>query len=364
MDKSHPLLANFDDPPAFPETYPQLRRLDRSVVCQICKEPFTAPVSIACGHSFCSHCIRSSLDVQKKCPSCNEPASEGSIRRNRALEEIAEAWEQSRPTLIDLSKPVSRKRAAPEADSRPLSSGTIKRLKDEDGKRSQSPALAEPIDSEEEDEIQELTENDEAPCPICMAHMPISSIPMHVERGCPPPSKTIKASAGGGKGNQKADWKKVFSGQTLSASKGKESSKGREPEMKKITKPNYSLATPADLRALLSQYSLPTSGDKVALIARVQEWIILYNANLDTSRPSSLSALRAKLAEAEASRKRDKEKGKDELVEQLGSKDGLAKYAQEKRSEFERLRKEIMERDKRRKAEGKGSGRDSAIEVD
>lgn len=102
----------------------------------------------------------------------------------------------------------------------------------------------------------------------------------------------------------------------------------------------------------------------MTLIARVQEWIILYNANLDTSRPSSLSALRAKLAAAEASRKRDKEKGKDDLVEQLGSKDGLAKYAQEKRSEFERLRKEIMERDKRRKAEGKGSGRDSAIEVD
>lgn len=96
----------------------------------------------------------------------------------------------------------------------------------------------------------------------------------------------------------------------------------------------------------------------------MQEWIILYNANLDTSRPSSLSALRAKLTEAEASRKRDKEKGKDELVGQLGSKEGLAKYAQEKKGEFERLRKEIMERDKRRKAEEKGSGRDSAIEVD
>lgn len=153
-----------------------------------------------------------------------------------------------RPTLIDLSKPLSRKRAAPEVDSRPSSSGIVKRLKDQDGKPSQSPAPAESIESEEEDEIQELTENgeydsrdllavtyqeltcdaDEAPCPICMTRMSISSIPMHVERGCPPPPKSIKASAGGGKGNQKADWKKVFSGQTLSGSKGKENGKGKE----------------------------------------------------------------------------------------------------------------------------------------
>jgi E3 ubiquitin-protein ligase RAD18 len=33
---------------------------------------------------------------EKKCPACNEPASEGSIRRNRALEEITEAWDESR----------------------------------------------------------------------------------------------------------------------------------------------------------------------------------------------------------------------------------------------------------------------------
>lgn len=66
-----------------------------------------------------------------------------------------------RPTLIDLSKPVPRKRAAPEAESRPSSSGTFKRLKDQDAKPSQSPAPAESIESEEEDEIQELTENGE-----------------------------------------------------------------------------------------------------------------------------------------------------------------------------------------------------------
>lgn len=39
--------------------------------------------------------------------------------------------------------------------------------------------------------------------------MPISAIPTHIDRGCPPP----KPKAGPlSVGNQKADWKKVFSG--------------------------------------------------------------------------------------------------------------------------------------------------------
>ncbi|WWD16791.1 DNA repair protein rad18 [Kwoniella shandongensis] len=384
---SHPLLAVLDEPPPFPEKYPQLRRLDRSVVCQICKEPFTAPVSIACGHSFCSHCIRSSLDVSKKCPSCNENCSEGSIRRNRALEEITDAWDESRPTLIELTRHVptsatTRKRPAPEPNSKASSSsGPSKRVKananangSRSGSQSRSASPSKPrskdsreeeeVEEDDEDEVQELTENDEAPCPLCQATMPISSIPLHIEKGCPPPKTTKKVNGVVGKGNQKSDWKKVFSGQGLSAGKGK------EVEMKRITKPNYALATPADLRATLAEYSLPTTGDKLTLTARLQEWIILFNANLDTSHPSSLSALRAKLTEAENSRKRDKERGKDEMVHQLGTKEGLEKYAKDKKGEFERLKKEIMERDKRRagagtaEGSGSGTGKENAIEVE
>ncbi|WVQ73885.1 DNA repair protein rad18 [Cryptococcus sp. DSM 104548] len=356
MDKTNPWLTASDDPPPIPDAYPQLQRLDKSVVCQICKEPFQAPVSIACGHSFCSSCIRSSLDVQKKCPSCNEPASEGSIRRNRALEEIADAWEDCRPKLIDLTKPViSRKRLASEGPS------NTKRLKDTTGKAvsgSASPSETKRDDSEEA-EVLELDESDEAPCPICQARLPIESIPAHIDKGCkiPKPRATV-----GAVGNQKADWKKVFSGQSVGkrdASKGKDA---KEVEMKRITKPNYSLSSPADLRALLSEYSLPTTGDKSALMSRVQEWIVLYNANLDTSHPSSVSALRAKLAEAEASRKKDKEKGKDEVISQLGTKDGLAKYGRDKKGEFEKLRKDIMDRQK--KSLQKGHGKDAPIELD
>lgn len=54
MDLNHPMLLASDDPPPFPPNQTQLRRLDRALYCQICKEPFQGPVSIACGHSFCS----------------------------------------------------------------------------------------------------------------------------------------------------------------------------------------------------------------------------------------------------------------------------------------------------------------------
>lgn len=32
----------------------------------------------------------------KRCPTCDAPAAEASIRRNRALEEIADSWEEAR----------------------------------------------------------------------------------------------------------------------------------------------------------------------------------------------------------------------------------------------------------------------------
>ena len=45
-------------------------------------------------------------------------------------------------------------------------------------------------------------------CPLCQASMPIASIPMHIERNCPPP-RPVKSD---GVANQKSDWKKVFAG--------------------------------------------------------------------------------------------------------------------------------------------------------
>jgi E3 ubiquitin-protein ligase RAD18 len=109
---------------------------------------------------------------------------------------------------------------------------------------------------------------------------------------------------------------------------------------------------------LQQEYSLPTTGDKPLLQWRIQQWIILFNANLDTSHPQSVSALRAKLKSIETARQRDKEKGKEEKISDI------EQYAKDKKGEFERLRKEIMERDKKRIDAAKGLGAESPIEVD
>ncbi|RSH84519.1 E3 ubiquitin-protein ligase rad18 [Apiotrichum porosum] len=340
MDLSHPLLQAGDtEPVPFPESFPQLRRLDRAVVCPICKELFQGPLTRR-------QCIRSFLDVSKKCPSCHEPAKEASIRRNRALEEMTDAWEAARASLLELAQP-PRKRSR---DSGVASSS--KRT------RNASPRKASPEEPDSDIEVleddstdvpAELAENDEAPCPLCAATMPISAIPTHIDRGCPPP----KPKAGPlSVGNQKADWKKVFSGAA--------SGKAKVADMKRIVKPNYSLTALGELRALLTEHGLPTTGDRTALENRFQEWIVLFNANLDTSHPSSLPVLRTKLASMEASRKRDKDKGKDDEVDALQSKEGLKRHATDQKSEFERLRQQILNR----KNKQSGSAADTAIEVE
>ncbi|RXK38845.1 DNA repair protein rad18 [Tremella mesenterica] len=364
MDLNHPLLASAVDLlPPFPSSHPQIQRLDRSLYCQICKELFSGPVSIPCGHSFCSRCIRGSLEVMKKCPSCNEPASEGSIRRNRALEEIVDSWEEARPIIHGLTSNNSRKRSIMNTGPKnAFAAESTKRPRKESTSRSVSPVKQssdkkEEIDGDADDMIAldpytnmaESSEDVKASCPLCDITMPIRDISRHIDLGCQPIKPRPKSQ---GRENLKADWKKVFSGAGLV--------KGKDVELKKITKPNYSLATPAELRSVLQSYNLSTFGDKPALAHRVQEWILLYNSNLDTSHPKSLGALRAKLNEAEASRRRDKEKGREEMASELKTSDGLARYAQDTKGEFERLRREIMERDKKRV----GSGAEAPIEIE
>jgi E3 ubiquitin-protein ligase RAD18 len=47
------LAAEISDPSEFAQQ-PRLARLDSALRCDICRDVYDAPVSISCGHCFCS----------------------------------------------------------------------------------------------------------------------------------------------------------------------------------------------------------------------------------------------------------------------------------------------------------------------
>lgn len=111
-----------DFPP--PLLAPGLRELDEALRCNICKEVYSAPVTIGCGHCFCSlvlyisaisqpatafssacvnlsrvkQCIRQELPQRAKqeCPLCRAPTNESHIRKNIKLEDAVKAWNLAR----------------------------------------------------------------------------------------------------------------------------------------------------------------------------------------------------------------------------------------------------------------------------
>lgn len=197
---SHPLLSALSsDPPPIPASHPQFQRLDKSLICPICKEIFSGPVTVACGHSFCSQVCRvyltsphhtstdSSVSVLPWTQSrtsdalCAIPRSQkdpyvaiGLWKRlsmlGMLLGKVTQAaFPDNRPTIITWCQNAqagpSRRRPHVEALSRP-SSTSSKRARGSSGSESPNKArrvedddVLEVLDSDDIQENEELSEN-------------------------------------------------------------------------------------------------------------------------------------------------------------------------------------------------------------
>ncbi|XP_049422581.1 E3 ubiquitin-protein ligase TRIM21-like [Epinephelus fuscoguttatus] len=71
---------------------------EEQLLCSICLDVFTDPVTLPCGHNFCHDCITQHWDssTQCQCPSCKEPLYKRlSLRVNTFISEMAAQFRES-----------------------------------------------------------------------------------------------------------------------------------------------------------------------------------------------------------------------------------------------------------------------------
>ncbi|KAG0312147.1 E3 ubiquitin-protein ligase rad18 [Dissophora globulifera] len=88
------------DPSDWPAEFSPLREIDSNLRCPICKELLRAAIMLQCFHNFCSECIRRHLDKESTCPACRVQTSTAQMRRNVALDEIANSFGDCRSLLL------------------------------------------------------------------------------------------------------------------------------------------------------------------------------------------------------------------------------------------------------------------------
>ncbi|KAF8431749.1 hypothetical protein L210DRAFT_962372 [Boletus edulis BED1] len=296
------LAQDIPDPTDFTAT--NLRQLDASFQCTICGEFFDAPISLACGHCFCSLCVREHILREPECPRCRKSTTEAHFRVNPALEEAVSAWKAARYEIVlspssdsdiaCVAGPSKPNASSEIADSSPLRAKSAR-------KASRRRASIEPSSDPREEELEpdSLVE-----CPICGRSVKFQVINAHMDGpdcGQKSHSKTNNPS----NPNSKVEWSRVFGGES-SKGKNKNNSDLDDP-MERLPKVSYDVVKDKTLKELLSSQRLPVGGDRNTRIARHRRWVMMYNANLDkVTGCKTLSGLRHELRTWEEGQKGSK----------------------------------------------------------
>ncbi|KAG2348402.1 hypothetical protein BDR05DRAFT_874190 [Suillus weaverae] len=316
------LSTNIPDPSDFP--MPDLRQLDASLRCTICGELYDAPITLACGHCFCSLCIREHIVKESECPSCRKSTSEGQFRTNPVLEEAVSAWKTARFTILRLSREEqdrtrrSQEEQTPRRSKTPLTNGKKRKRRisslssDSDvvivpGPSNSSQSVSSPVPSKsrhlrrQDMEPSSDTQEEEMMinCPICNVSIVMGDINTHLDSGC---QKISSNASGAATSDAKDQWSKLF----LKMGKSRDNGIDVDNATERIPKASYDVLKDKQVKDLLHAHSLPIFGDRKTWIARHQRWVMIFNANLDKSGSNrkNMKELRNELKNWEDNRKR------------------------------------------------------------
>ncbi|KAM0792474.1 hypothetical protein ACM66B_005148 [Microbotryomycetes sp. NB124-2] len=342
-----------------------LQLIDSSLRCAICGELYTAPVMLTnCSHTFCSLCIRQSLQFKKVCPTCNTGSDEGRLRTNMAVDSIVKAWAAARQPLLKLqaakSTPASRsavsskasgKRAQVTPEQSRLAASTSSSSANGHRSSMKKSTRGGDLDTSDIEIVEDVpartssrsTRSGKAKkvdlqdpalqvtCPICGGEFTNAGLSMHIDRcnGVKPVSSKWNLLSGRSKKEDRA-------------------SSSDDDTSKHIARATYSIMNVTALTKLIKEHGLPTtypagassSVKQAVYCARLQRWTTIWNANADLppgdSRRKTKAQLLSDLAKWEKTSKYENEVDVD-------SAKAAQTYAKEHESEFQRLTRQARE---------------------
>ncbi|CBQ71540.1 related to postreplication repair protein uvsH/nuvA [Sporisorium reilianum SRZ2] len=160
-----------------------------------------------------------------------------------------------------------------------------------------SPSKRRAVETKSSD--RELKADDLVECPICRHKFTVTALNRHLDSaqcydGFPEPSAEQRGLAPKAAKTTSSWFTKGASAASPSTSADATSSMANE---KRLVRPQYNLKSERDLRKLLDDAGLPTSGDKEKMVERHRQWINIWNANLDSTKARrSAAQLRKDLA--------------------------------------------------------------------
>ncbi|KAF8849138.1 DNA repair protein rad18 [Acephala macrosclerotiorum] len=269
-----------------------LSAVDAAMRCQVCRDFYTTPMITSCSHTFCSLCIRRSLNNDGKCPACRSPEQEMKLRNNNAMEDLVEAFKRGRADILvfartptSLLEAPSRKRSLEQAEEE-VEDSSSKRRRSGRTKSSQKEKVQVVADSEEDGDGdgEYILEDGTAECPICQRRVKMAGINKHIDDGCPDEPQPFPHITKPGSRNSKGSAKSP----TSIAEKPI-----KRPE--RLPQLNYSIVKDNVLKKRLTEWGISAAGNRQLLEKRCWEWITLWNANCDATKPKSKGELKREL---------------------------------------------------------------------